>query len=307
MEKNNKKRLLVLLEYLKKNTDKSTRASMNDILDYLLQEGFAIPNRKTIYDDIKTLNECGYDIEYDNNGYYLLDAPFSLSEIKIIIDSINSLKNLDTKLLNELNNKLYSFISNDEEKLLNKLSYINKHKDKKLLQRLEDILDAIKDNKALEIKKKNGQKDIVFPLFLYRANDYYYFYYHYENDSRIYHFRFDNIVDLNVLDIKDQINISRFQIIENIEASSNAYTKGKSELVLIKVLKDSDYLNERFLDDFPNALKTKDGFSIKVNVNNVFFSKITSYGNDIKIDNQEIAYKYQEYLKDILKNYRPEK
>lgn len=307
MEKNNKKRLLVLLEYLKKNTDKSNRVSMNDILDYLLDINIAVPNRKTIYDDIKTLNDFGYDIEYDNNGYYLLEAPFSLSEIKIIIDSINSLKNLDIKLLNELNNKLYSFISNDEEKLLNKLNYQNKHKDKKLLQRLEDILDSIKDNKAIEIKKKNGQKDIVFPLFLYRANDYYYFYYHYENSKRIYHFRFDNIVDLNVLDLKDQINISRSEIIENIEASSNTYIKGKSDLVLIKIINNNEYLNERFLDDFPNALKTKDGFSIKVNVNNIFFSKIAAYGSDIKIGNEEIAYKYEEYLKDILKNYLPEK
>lgn len=307
MEKNNKKRLLVLLEYLKKNTDKSNRVSMNDILDYLLEINIAVPNRKTIYDDIKTLNDFGYDIEYDNNGYYLLEAPFSLSEIKIIIDSINSLKNLDIKLLNELNNKLYSFISNDEEKLLNKLNYQNKHKDKKLLQRLEDILDSIKDNKAIEIKKKNGQKDIVFPLFLYRANDYYYFYYHYENSKRIYHFRFDNIIDLNVLDLKDQINISRSEIIEIIEASSNAYTKGKSDLVLIKIINNNEYLNERFLDDFPNALKTKDGFSIKVNVNNIFFSKIAAYGSDIKIGNEEIAYKYEEYLKDILKNYLPEK
>ena len=97
--------------------------------------------------------------------------------------------------------------------------------------------------------------------------------------------------------------MQRSEIIENIEASSNAYSKGKSDLVLIKVINDSEYLNERFLDDFPNALKTKDGFSIKVNVNNVFFSKVASYGSDIKIDNLEIAYKYQEYLKEILKNY----
>lgn len=302
MEKNNKKRLLQLIKILKKNTDADKHISIEEIVTLLEEEGITVSNRKTLYDDFKVLNECGYDVEYDN-GYYLLEAPFNLSEIKIIQDSIYSLKNLDDRLLNNLNEKLYSFISLDEEKLLEKLKYSNKHKDKKLLQRMEDILLAIKENTGITIKKINGKSEDVFPLFLHRENDYYYFYYHYQDSKKLYHYRFDNISDLTLNNQKDTINISKKEILETIEASSNSFYKEKSELVKIDILEPSEYLEQRFLDDFPNAIRTKNGFSIKVSINNVFFSKISAYGKQIKISDKQIADKYKQYLKDIIKNY----
>lgn len=302
MEKNNKKRLLLLLEILRKKTDGNSRISLNGIISELEARGIDVSNRKTIYDDIKTLNECGYDIEYDE-GYYLLEAPFSLSEIKIIQDSVNSLKNLDNKLLKDLNDKLSAFISEDEEKLLNRLSYTSRHKDRKLLQRMEDILEAIRMGKGVYIKKKDSDRQLVFPLFLHRSNDYYYFYCHYEDNDRLYHYRFDNISDLQLADIKDTLSIPRSRILSVIEASTDSYHKGRNETVVIEVLNPSEYLNERFLDDFPNAIKTKNGFSIIVSVNDLFFSKILAYGKDIKISDPQTADKYKKYLKEVLGLY----
>ena len=302
MEKNNKKRLLLLLEILGKKTDGNSRISLNGIISELEARGIDVSNRKTIYDDIKTLNECGYDIEYDE-GYYLLEAPFSLSEIKIIQDSVNSLKNLDNKLLKDLNDKLSAFISEDEEKLLNRLSYTSRHKDRKLLQRMEDILEAIRMGKGVYIKKKDSDRQLVFPLFLHRSNDYYYFYCHYEDNDRLYHYRFDNISDLQLADIKDTLSIPRSRILSVIEASTDSYHKGRNETVVIEVLNPSEYLNERFLDDFPNAIKTKNGFSIIVSVNDLFFSKILAYGKDIKISDPQTADKYKKYLKEVLGLY----
>ena len=302
MEKNNKKRLLLLLEILRKKTDGNSRISLNGIISELEARGIDVSNRKTIYDDIKTLNECGYDIEYDE-GYYLLEAPFSLSEIKIIQDSVNSLKNLDNKLLKDLNDKLSAFISEDEEKLLNRLSYTSRHKDRKLLQRTEDILEAIRTGKGVYIKKKDSDRQLVFPLFLHRSNDYYYFYCHYEDNDRLYHYRFDNIIDLQLADIKDTLSIPRSRILSVIEASTDSYHKGRNETVVIEVLNPSEYLNERFLDDFPNAIKTKNGFSIIVSVNDLFFSKILAYGKDIKISDPQTADKYKKYLKEVLGLY----
>ena len=302
MEKNNKKRLLLLLEILGKKTDGNSRISLNGIISELEARGIDVSNRKTIYDDIKTLNECGYDIEYDE-GYYLLEAPFSLSDIKIIQDSVNSLKNLDNKLLKDLNDKLSAFISEDEEKLLNRLSYTSRHKDRKLLQRMEDILEAIRMGKGVYIKKKDSDRQLVFPLFLHRSNDYYYFYCHYEDNDRLYHYRFDNIIDLQLADIKDTLSIPRSRILSVIEASTDSYHKGRNETVVIEVLNPSEYLNERFLDDFPNAIKTKNGFSNIVSVNDLFFSKILAYGKDIKISDPQTADKYKKYLKEVLGLY----
>lgn len=303
MKKVNKKRILSLIQILRRNTNEDKHLSLSEIISKLEQEDIEVGNRKTLYNDFKILNECGYNVEYDN-GYYLLDAPFNLSEIKIIQDSIYSLKNLDNKFLNNLSEKLYSFISEDEEKFLEEIKYTSKHKDKKLLQRMEDILLAIKGSKLVTVKKNDGTLVDIYPVFIHRQNDYYYFYYHYENSKKLYHFRFDNISDVSVKDKVDEINITRKEIIDKISESSNSFSKNGSTEVSFKIINNSESLKQRILDDFSNAILTKDGFSIIVDINNVFFSKVLAYGEDIKISDKEIAKKYKEYLNNVLAIYR---
>lgn len=299
MKSNNKKRILQLIEILKKNTDMDHKLSLNEIASLLEEQGIDIQNRKTLYDDFKALSDFGYDVDY-NNGYYLTEAPFTLSEVKIIIDSLNSLKNLDDSLLIKINNKLYSFISDYEEKLLRKLEYRNKHSDRKFIHRLEDTLEAINNNKTLIISRPNKDEEEICPLFLYRNNDYYYLYYHYLTNEKIYHTRFDNILNAKITNNDNDINISRNKIIETINESSNAFYSSKAELIKFKIVNDTEYLRTRLTDDFANIVFTTNGFSIKASVNNAFFSKLTSYGDDIKISDKKIADQYIKFLNTII-------
>lgn len=299
MKSNNKKRILQLIEILKKNTDMDHKLSLNEIASLLEEQGIDIQNRKTLYDDFKALSDFGYDVDY-NNGYYLTEAPFTLSEVKIIIDSLNSLKNLDDSLLIKINNKLYSFISDYEEKLLRKLEYRNKHSDRKFIHRLEDTLEAINNNKTLIISRPNKDEEEICPLFLYRNNDYYYLYYHYLANEKIYHTRFDNILNAKITNNDNDINISRNKIIETINESSNAFYSSKAELIKFKIVNDTEYLRTRLTDDFANIVFTTNGFSIKASVNNAFFSKLTSYGDDIKISDKKIADQYIKFLNTII-------
>lgn len=297
--KSNKKRLLTLIDILKKHSDMEHKLSLNKIVTYLQDYDIEISNRKTLYDDFKILSDAGLDIEYDN-GYYLSEAPFSLSEIKILIDSLNSLKNIDNKVLQKIQIKLYSFVSTYEEELLTKLEYHNKHKDAKFINRLEDTLEAIRTSSTLIIQRKNKDEEEIGPIFLYRNNDYYYLYYHYINSEKIYHTRFDNILNTKLTNNANQITIPKNKIIAHIEESSNAYYSNKAETIEIKIINDTQLLRDRLIDDFSNIIFTKDGFSIKASVNNVFFSKLVAYGTDIKISDTNIANSYTKYLKDII-------
>lgn len=300
MKSNNKNRLLKLLDILKRHSDMDHKLSLNEIASYLEEAGITIQNRKTLYDDFKVLSDYGFDIEYDN-GYYLIDAPFSLSEIKIISDSINSLKNLDNSFLNKLNSKLYSFISTSEEKTLKKLEYTNKHSDKKFINRLENTLDAINRNKTLIITRINKKDDEeICPIFLHRNNDYYYLYYHYLGNDKIYHLRFDNILNMSLTDNDNDIIISRSKIIDTINESSNSYYSNKAELIKFSIVNDSEYLRNRLMDDFGNIIFTNNGFSIKASINDAFFSKLASYSDDIKISDRTIANQYINYLNKII-------
>lgn len=301
MEKNNKKRILYLIEILKKNSNFDRHLSLDEIISLLEHKNIRVDNRKTLYDDFKILNECGINVEYDN-GYYLLDCPFNLSEIKIIQDSINSLKNLDTSFKNDINNKLYSFISSDEEKLLEDIKYTNTQKAQKLLPKMEDILEAIKNHKMVSITTKNNQIQDVFPIFIHRANDYYYFYFHYQDNNKIYHYRFDNIKDVLIKDAVDNINIPTKKIISHINESSNSFYTKETTKVNITFKTDSNLIG-RLSDDFPGIIINKDKATLFVSINQIFFSKILAYGNEIKISDETIAYQYVEYLKSIQNNY----
>lgn len=299
MEKSNKKRILYLIEILKKNSNFDKHLSLDEIISLLEHKNIRVDNRKTLYDDFKILNECGINVEYDN-GYYLLDCPFNLSEIKIIQDSINSLKNLDTSFKNDINNKLYSFISSDEEKLLEEIKYTNTQKAQKLLPKMEDILEAIKNHKMVSITTKNNQIQDVFPIFIHRANDYYYFYFHYQDNTKIYHYRFDNIKDVLIKDTVDNINIPTKKIISHINESSNSFYTKETTKVNISF---NPNIIDRLYDDFPGIIINKNKATLFVSINQIFFSKILAYGNEIKISDETIAYQYVEYLKSIQNNY----
>ena len=296
----NKDRIITLLEILKKESDFNHKLKLKDIIVKLEENNINVNNRKTIYDDLKVLNNHDYIVEYDD-GYYLLEAPFSLSEIKIIIDSLNSLKNLDDHFLNALKTKLFSFISKYEAKQIKNLEYLNKHTDKKFINRLEDVLEAINNNQTLIVKRKDKKEEIV-PIFLHRQNDYYYLYYHYLTNNKIYHIRFDNILDTSITNNTSDITINKNTIINHINESTNSFYSGKTTTIKFEILDESNNLKARLQDDFSNIIFTKDGFSIKANINPLFFSKLCAYQNSIRISDKDIRKEYINFLKNIIQN-----
>lgn len=295
----NKKRLLELIRILRRQTDAEHKLSLPQIIEQLNEAGIRSVDRKTLYDDLRILEEFGINVEYDG-AYYLSESPFSLSEVKIICDSLNSLKNLDERFLNETCEKMYSFVSVHEEKLLEELEYRSSHGDRKFLHRMEDVLEALRSHKMLDITRKGRKTERIAPVFLHRQNDFYYLYYHYPQSEKIYHTRFDNILETVLRDQDNDILIPKEKILEKIEESTNSFSSGKSRTIRFQIVKDSDYLRNRLLDDFPNLIFTRDGFSLKADISDAFFARITSYTDQIKISDRDVADLYEIFLNRIL-------
>ena len=70
-----KMKLWVLLRYLEQETDETHSVTMTQILAHL--EHLGIPaERKSVYDDLRTLEAMGYDIgKHRREGYALLSRP----------------------------------------------------------------------------------------------------------------------------------------------------------------------------------------------------------------------------------------
>ena len=299
---NNKRRILALIEILRKYSSENKHLKYSEIVTLLENMHIELTCRQTLYNDIKILNEFGYNVEYEN-GYYLLDAPFYLSEIKLLSDSLDSLSELYASFVESLKDKLYSFISLDDEKFIRTLDFSLPHKKTNLLNHLELILEAIKAKKSLIIETKYSKdKKEIFPLFLHRENNHYYFYYHYPFSDKLYHYRFDTIKKIIPGNSKDEISVLRSAIIKQIVESTNSFSLGDKALVNIKILRNDERISERLINDFPSAIITSKGISIKVSINNVFFSKLVAYGRDILIENEDIKRRYYAYLLDITKD-----
>jgi predicted DNA-binding transcriptional regulator YafY len=99
-----KVKLLHLMRILMEETDESHPMGMEDILSRLDKLGIKV-DRKTIYDDVKTLNDFGFDIVLDKKksfGYYIASREFELPELKLLADAVQSSKFITQKNPNSL-------------------------------------------------------------------------------------------------------------------------------------------------------------------------------------------------------------
>ena len=88
----NYNRSLLVLKYLHDKTDEDHLATIKDINDSLAEK-MLDADRGTIVDCIKELQEAGYDIccvRSTQNRYYLRSQPFTLAEVKLLVDAVQS-------------------------------------------------------------------------------------------------------------------------------------------------------------------------------------------------------------------------
>ena len=104
-----KVKLLKLLELLRQNTDEDHPMSTAQIFTALSEMGIPC-DRRTISQDIITLNELGYEIMSVMKGhdkcYYVEDRSFSIPELKILIDAVHASSFITEKKSEELISKI---------------------------------------------------------------------------------------------------------------------------------------------------------------------------------------------------------
>ena len=89
-----KERILMLLQFLKENTDEEKTASAAEIRKMFREKGESV-SAPTLRDDIASLNKAGFDIGiYEVNGvgtyYKFLGRDWSLPELQILTDAVSA-------------------------------------------------------------------------------------------------------------------------------------------------------------------------------------------------------------------------
>ena len=163
---NQKKKLFCILALLERESDETHPVSTDRIIDYLAANDINA-ERKSIYDDMRVLQELEYDvISCGRKGYYLGARAFELAELKLLADAVQSSKFLTEKKSHELIKKLERFCSRHEAGKLQRQVHVFdrvKTMNESVLYNVDTIHEAIAENRTISFQymKWNGKKELV--------------------------------------------------------------------------------------------------------------------------------------------------
>lgn len=208
-------RTFAILSILNEQTDRNHCISMNDLVLFL--EDRNIPaERKAVYKSIHALQSYGYDIRYTRadgqNGYYI-ERPWSSSEIRVLIDAVNSSYSLSARVSGEMNRKLKACLSPFEQELMPEVpAHQNKTDNDEVLDLISKLLHAASRSLPVEFcyydltitrKKQYRRSKAVYRLLpvavMENSGRYYCVFYSRKHDS-FANYRIDKMNSLTVAD-----------------------------------------------------------------------------------------------------------
>ena len=152
-----KLKVLYILDYLQKNSHEDKPVRAGELIEMLSKKEIKC-DRKTVYSDIATLQEFGIDIisiPGKNGGYYIASRHFQMSELKLLIDAVQSSRYLTEKKSRELIEKLCEQVGEHEAGLLMRNVYVSgrvKSMNETIYYNVNDIQEAISQNKQITFR-----------------------------------------------------------------------------------------------------------------------------------------------------------
>lgn len=321
---NQKVKLLKLYELLKQYTDENNPMSTYDIIEKLLSMGINV-ERKTVYEDIKTLNENGYEImtcREKTNKYYVEDRNFNPAELRILLDSVQAASFITPKKTAEMVDKISSLAGSRRGELLKKNIVwfdTTKHSNEMIYYNVDSINQAIEEGKQLTFKyfsydtklnklyRKNGEAYTVSPVALIFTDDNYYLVTFSEKYSSFVHYRVDRMDTVTVTnkDISDTVLRKKEQMPKYKNKIFDMYG-GKSKVG--EFLADITIV-DAVTDQFGEHLvmhDNKDGtmrFKANVTMSPTFFAWLASFGKKLRLlGDEELLSGYKEFLNEAISN-----
>lgn len=229
MESYEPKKLLILriLEILTEYTDCDHKLRQGDIIS-LLKVLYGIEcERKAVARNIEFLQQAGYDIVSDNSGSYLAEKKFEAGELRLLIDSVLSNRNICKAHTKELIEKLTreggKYFKSYAKHVVN-LDDWQKDESRDYFYNIELLCEAIEKkvkvefltnsygvDKKLHCRREN--KLLVNPYQLFLKNGHYYLACNYDRYDNLIYCRIDRIsgVSITQLPAKPLLEINGYE------------------------------------------------------------------------------------------------
>lgn len=310
--KNQKLKLLYLMRFLLQKTDENHAVNMAQIIDELERNGISA-ERKSIYDDIATLQDYGIDIIGEKSGrdyyYKVVSRDFETSELKLLVDAVQSSKFISAHKSAELIKKLERLTSDYEGGKLQRQVFVAqrvKTTNEKICHNVDPIYEAMGNNRQVRFRyfslnwkterefRRNGDFYKVSPLAMFWEDGYYYLV-AYDNDKQeIRHFRVDKMLKTEVLQEKRISNpvCIDFDAAEYTRKHFGMFAGKDANVTLICDNSIAGVIIDRFGADTIMAPYSDDKFkvNVKVSVSPQFFGWVFSMKGKVKIHSpQEVV------------------
>lgn len=319
MEKQ-KIRLLILYDFLQKNTDEKNPASTQQLISFLNEKGFNV-NRKTLYEDIETLNEYGYEVlclKSRSNLYYVVDRNFERSEVQILLSAIGATNFLSNKKTISLMEKLFDLLGTTETEQLQAVVTISKNKrnNEKIYYYIDAITTSIIEKKKLtflyfdydETGRREYRKDKtryeVNPLGIAYSDDKLYLICYHDKYGEPVNYRIDRMDEVQV----EEQSITYIKELENFDV--NTYKKEQFSMFggyqeTIELIFPKVYLEvmiDRFGEDI-SICSIGNGeyiMKVKIQVSKTFFAWLTTFEGKVYINSpKSVKEHYVSFIKNI--------
>lgn len=314
-------KLLILYEILQKNTDEESHMTTQELIAALQNHGISV-SRKTLYEDIDTLNEYGYEVLCEKsrtNQYYVCNRKFERTEVQVLLNTIGATNILTNKKTAVLMEKLLELIGVTEAERLQKVLAIGqKHGNERIYYNIDAVTTAILEHKKVsflyfdydvnckKVYRKEKTRYIVNPLGVTYYGDNLYLICYHDKYGNTANYRLDRMNEAQV-EVEEITYIKEY---ENFDVSAfrseqfGMYAGEQKEVELIFPKELIEIAIDRFGEDILPVSIGNDEYKIKVSiqVSKIFYSWLTVFEGKVKVYSPETVREgYKNYIKNILK------
>ena len=313
-------KLLYLLQFLQEESDDEQGVTMRRILGHLEKQGIPA-ERKSIYRDIETLKDFGYEIEKTKNRspeYRLMNRTFDIAELKLLVDAIQSAHFIPQKMTDTLIRKLESQTSRARAvELRRQIHYAGRVKSDNdhIYYTTSTLHDAINHNTRVTFTyiehnidkgtqaRREGASYEISPYGLVWNDDKYYVVGYYERYSKVCNFRIDRMKSVSNTLIANIPPPEDFDIENYIKNEFGMYT---GETVTLDIRLTNNLINP-LMDRFGTSTPVhRDGSDhiiahVQAAISPVFYSWLFQFGENVQIVKPaRIAEEYKKMVREVL-------
>ncbi len=299
---NQKTKLLHLLQIFFYDSDEDHPLTVPALVEKLEEKGISA-ERKSIYNDIETLQQMDFDIQLRRGkGYFLGERIFQLAELKLLVDAVQSSKFIPARKSSQLIEKLEQLTSRHLAQGLQRQVFVAgrvKTMNDRVYYNIDTIHQAISHNRQITFQyfkydrernkafRHGGRIYQVSPFTLLRSDENYYLIAYDALSEEIRHYRVDKMTQVTC-DRRRRSGIEAYQSFDLGEYTRIHFGmfRGREADVLLRCEnRMADILIDRFGDQISMAPDGADHFTctVRLAVSTQFFGWLFGLGDGIRI------------------------